>query len=221
MKKIIEGSTRFMTSTFAEKKSLFESLKSSQNPRALFITCSDSRVDPSLITQTDPGELFVIRNAGNIVPAHGAVDGGEAATIEYAMRVLGIRNIIVCGHSNCGAMKGLITEGATDSLPLVKKWLEHAETTRQIVLDRAANLSSEDKLARAIELNVLGQINNLITHPSVASALQSDELNIYGWVYRIHDGELTAFDPDTERFEHLSPEKVEARFKTPHIRATV
>ena len=108
MKKLIKGVQRFRETYYARNPDLFEQLALGQSPRVLFISCSDSRVDPALITQTDLGELFVIRNAGNIVPPYGATNGGEGATIEYALSALNIEQVIICGHTHCGAMKGLL-----------------------------------------------------------------------------------------------------------------
>ena len=113
MDKILDGVRRFRDTVFAEQRSLFERLARKQDPQALFITCSDSRINPNLITSTEPGDLFILRNAGNIIPPYGAANGGEGATIEYAIAVLGVRHIIVCGHSHCGAMQALLTPAAT------------------------------------------------------------------------------------------------------------
>ena len=127
MQKLIEGTRHFQHTIFDTQKALFEQLSQGQQPLALFITCSDSRIDPNLLTQTQPGELFVIRNAGNIVPTYGAASGGEAGTIEYAVAALKVKDIIVCGHSFCGAMNGLLHPETLGALPAVQDWLRHAE----------------------------------------------------------------------------------------------
>src|SRR5687768_8991438 len=177
MDKILAGVARFRRYEYPGNRALFESLAArQQNPIALFITCSDSRIHPNLITQTDPGDLFLIRNAGNIVPPHGAPVGGEAATIEYSIEVLGIRNIIICGHSQCGAMKALLEERALNDLPASKAWFAHAETTRRIARTKHRELPPHELMLAATEENVLVQLNNLSTHPSVASRLASGEL---------------------------------------------
>lgn len=129
MEKLIRGIHEFQSTHFSPQRELFQRLAGGQRPDALFITCSDSRIDPSLLTQTKPGELFILRNAGNIVPPYGAANGGEGATIEYAIRALGIRDIIVCGHTHCGAMQGLLQPEALEDLPAVRSWLSHAEAT--------------------------------------------------------------------------------------------
>src|ERR1044071_9547851 len=127
MQKLVHGIHRFQEGVFRSQKELFEQLSSGQKPAALFITCSDSRIDPNLLTQTEPGDLFILRNASNIVPPYGPYGGGEAATIEYAVSVLGVQDIIVCGHSHCGAMSGLLNPDQVRELPAVRNWLAHAE----------------------------------------------------------------------------------------------
>src|SRR2546421_6153305 len=133
MQKLIQGIHRFQQETFRPLQGLFEQLAKGQNPETLFITCSDSRIDPNLLTRSKPGDLFILRNAGNIVPPHGATISGEAATIEFAVAALGVKDIIICGHSHCGAIRGLLQPEAVASLPAVAAWLSHAEATRRIV----------------------------------------------------------------------------------------
>ena len=133
MQKLVDGIHRFQTDLFANDEKLFETLVEGQNPLALFITCSDSRIDPNRQTQTRPGELFILRTAGNIIPPYGVVHGGEAATIEYAVLALNVQDIIVCGHSHCGAMAGLLDPESVEQMPAVKAYLQNAESTRRIV----------------------------------------------------------------------------------------
>src|SRR5579863_8006780 len=130
MQKLIQGIHQFQGKSFLPLQGLFEQLAKGQNPETLFITCSDSRIDPSLLTQSKPGDLFILRNAGNIIPPHGAGNGGEAATIELAVTALGVKDIIICGHSHCGAMHALLKPERVAALPAVASWLTHAETTR-------------------------------------------------------------------------------------------
>ncbi len=201
MQRILDGVVRFRSEVFERQRGLFELLaRDPQSPQALFITCSDSRINPNLLTQTEPGELFILRNAGNIIPPNGATRGGEEATIEYAVSVLGIRNIIVCGHSHCGAMKALLDRNGASGLPAVRSWFHHAETTRRIVRASYSHLSPEEQNARAIEQNVLVQMDNLRTHPSVATALSRGQLRLFGWVYVFERGEVLAHDPGSGRF---------------------
>src|SRR4029450_791917 len=142
MEKILAGVERFQRNEYTKNRELFDQLaRRQQKPIALFITCADSRVNPNLITMTDPGDLFLIRNAGNIVPPHGSPVGGEAATVEYSIEVLGIRNIILCGHSQCGAMQAMLEDPHLADLPAAKAWFQHAEATKRIVRAKYANLS--------------------------------------------------------------------------------
>jgi carbonic anhydrase len=186
MKKLITGLHKFQTNYFKEHRDLFEHLGHEQHPRALFITCSDSRIDPNLLTQTEPGELFIIRNAGNIIPPYGATNGGEGAAVEYAVQALGIKQIIVCGHSNCGAMKGLLQLGKlADDMPLVYDWLKHAEATRRLIKDNYQGYEGEELLNATIEENVMTQLENLRTYPIIHSKLHKGEISLHGWVYKM------------------------------------
>ena len=171
-----------------------------QNPETLFITCSDSRIDPNLLTRSQPGDLFILRNAGNIVPPHGAANGGEAATIEFAVAALGVKDIIICGHSHCGAMKGLLQPEMVASLPAVSSWLSHAETTRRIVRDNYGHLDGDRLVTATVEENVLVQLENLRTLPAVASRLVQGDLHLHGWVYKIETGEVFAYDSASGQF---------------------
>lgn len=205
MKKLISGLRDFRNSYVSTNLELFEQLSRGQNPSVLFITCSDSRLAPSLMTNTDLGDLFVIRNAGNIIPPFGAANGGEGAAIEYAIHALGIEQIVVCGHSHCGAMKGLLQIGKLEEqMPLVYDWLRHADATRRLVADNYADHEGEELLEITIAENVLTQIENLKTYPVVRSKMYQGKLHIYGWVYYIETGEVMAYDPETHTY--LSPQ---------------
>lgn len=200
MHKLISGLHHFQSHVFESQRALFERLAQGQSPEALFITCSDSRINPNLLTNTQPGDLFILRNAGNIIPPHGASNGGEAATIEFAIVALGVKDLIVCGHSACGAVKGLLHPEELDLMPSVKSWLTHAEATRRIIEDNYADLSEDDKLNVAIQENVLVQIENLKTLPAVASRLVSGDLRIHGWTYKLHTGEVFGYSQEEGQF---------------------
>lgn len=204
MEKILAGVRQFRQQVYPKNRELFESLASKQQkPLALFITCSDSRVNPNLITQTEPGELFLIRNAGNIVPTYGSNMGGEAATIEYSIEVLGIRRIIICGHSQCGAMKAMLEAKALEHLPASQSWFAHAESTRRIVRAKYRDLAPIELSVAAAEENVLVQMNNLSTHPSVAAHLAGGELQVFGWYYDIGGGQIFQYDQPSGQFLEL------------------
>lgn len=205
MKKLIEGLQEFQKNYVPTHKELLEQFSHGQKPRVMFITCSDSRLDPNLVTQTEMGELFIVRNAGNIIPPYGATNGGEGATIEYAIEALGIEQIIICGHSQCGAMKGLLhLNQLQEGLPLVYDWLKHAEATRRLVKDSYGHCPNEQLLDIAIAENVLTQIENLETYPAVHSRLFQGKLHIYGWIYYVETGEVVAYDRISHTF--VSPE---------------
>lgn len=208
MKKVVDGINRFKSEVYPEHRELFERLSGGQSPEVLFITCADSRISTSMITQTEPGDLFVIRNAGNIVPPHGPSTSGTVASIEFAVGALGTTEIVVCGHTDCGAMKGaLAPEGLTD-FPHVCKWLKHSDAAARVVKDNHADLEGTEKLQKMIEENVIAQLNNLRTHPFVASKLASGDVRLHGWVYDIGAGEISAYDEATGEFAPLSDDVV-------------
>ena len=202
MKEIIEGVHRFRTQIFPEKRGLFKSLANGQRPSALMISCADSRVDMSLVTQCEPGHLFFFRNAGNIVPPYGQALGAASATIEYAMVALQIPNIIVCGHSDCGAMKGVLAQGVADTMPVVAQWLKYADIPRQLVLSEG-EMDPKTRVDRLIRLNVLSQLEHLKTHPAVAVRVAHGEVKLHGWVYDIEHGSVDAYDQASGSFKPL------------------
>src|SRR5580704_792758 len=189
VEKLLGGISRFQKHVYPKHQDLFEELALAQRPEALFITCADSRIDPCLLTQTKPGELFICRVIGNIVPPYPDAIGGVSATIEYAVGVLEVPMVIVCGHTDCGVMKGALNPEALQEFPNVTHWLRYAKVDHQ------------DLLA-VTEHNVVAQLNNLRSHPSVAA--REAELELHGWVYHIGDGKVTAYDEETGTFLPLS-----------------
>lgn len=200
MADLIKGFKKFHQEIYQHKQDLFEKLAHHQEPQALFITCSDSRIDPNLLTQTEPGDLFILRNAGNLVPPYGAVIGGTTATIEFGVSVLKVKEIIVCGHTDCGAMKALIRPESLQDLPAVRKWLRMAESTRQIVREMYPKLKGEELFAATIKENVLVQLEHLRTHPAIAKRLRMGDLKLHGWIYSIATGDVWLYDPQREKF---------------------
>lgn len=203
MEKLVKGFLKFRTEVFGKKKALFTRLSENQAPRALFITCSDSRVDPTLLTQTDPGELFILRNAGNMVPPYGSMQGGSTATIEYAMAVLKVPHIIVCGHTDCAVMKAVLHPEDIHELPAVKEWIGQAETTRRLMVEHFVDLTGKNRLIKTTQENVRNQLEHLRTHPSVALQLRRGKVDLHGWVYSISTGDIWVYDFDSERFTSL------------------
>ncbi len=204
MEKLVRGIHEFQAIHFNEHQELFAKLSKGQEPETLMITCSDSRIVPDLLTQTLPGELFVIRNAGNIVPPYGAANGGEGATIEFAVAALNVSHIVIMGHSHCGAMKGLLQPEGLKQLPLVAGWLKHAEATRRVVEECYQDVSGDDLLNATIKENVLMQLENIRTYPVVAARLAKGALTLHAWVYHIETGQILAYDPELSRFAPIS-----------------
>lgn len=200
MKRILDGVARFQDEIFPAERELWVRLASGQSPEALLLTCSDSRIVPDLMTQTKPGDLFICRNAGNIAPAYGEFLGGVSATIEYAVMALKVKDIIVCGHADCGAMKALLHPEMLATMPSVERWLRHAERARFIVQENYSHLDEPAKLDVLIEQNVLAQLENLETHPCVAARVHSASLRLHGWVFEIETGRIRAWDPAREEF---------------------
>ena len=207
MKKLLAGVAHFQSRVFPEHQEHFAKIAFEQNPRALFITCADSRVMPNLITQSNPGELFQCRDVGNIVPPWGGAYGGVSATIEYSISVLGVKHVIVCGHSDCGAMRALLNHDKIAKFPAVLGWLQHAEAARRTVLESGLTLPEDGMLQMMIEENVRAQLTNLKTHPAVASKMARGELTVHGWVYDIQHGTVSILNPETNAFEMVGPEQ--------------
>ena len=191
----------------ATNRELFAQLATAgQHPETLFITCSDSRVVPNLITNAAPGELFIVRNVGNLVPraASALACGGVTAAIEFAAEVLQVQNVIVCGHTACGAMEAILNPAGVAHLEHVRDWLDQTHGLRELVASRYAHLAPADRVTAAVEENVLAQIENLRTFPFVARRLDAGTLHVNGWVFNIATGEVFDYDPATEQFGLLT-----------------
>jgi carbonic anhydrase len=188
--KFLGGVSKFRKDVYPQHQDLFEKLALGQRPDALFITCADSRIDPCLLTQTKPGELFICRVIGNIVPPYPETIGGVSATIEYAVGVLRVPEVIVCGHTDCGVMKGALNPEALVEFPNVTAWLRYAN-----VEHRVPEPSAEFLLALT-EANVVAQLKNLRTHPAVAGRLEQGDLSLHGWLYHIGSGTVTSYNEE-------------------------
>lgn len=198
---LLEGVQNFTTEIFPRNQAMFIDLASGQSPHTLFITCADSRVSPGMITQNKPGNLFVLRNIGNIVPAYGEMLGGVSAAIEYAVTALGVENIIVCGHSDCGAMKAMLDPvgHGLDTMPTVSSWLRSAEAALAVTRALKPGENEQDVLTTLVEQNVLLQLAHLRTHPAVAARLAEDRLTLQGWFYEIRHGKIWVLDEQARR----------------------
>ena len=203
MDDIIAGFLKFQHESFPARVELFKQLAHHQNPKTLFITCSDSRVIPELLTQSEPGELFVIRKAGNLVPPYALEPGGVSATIEYAVAGIGVTDIVICGHSDWGAMTAIASGTPLEEMPAVRDWLQYANAAKAIAATKQ-HLSHADHLDALIHGNVLAQLRNLSTHPSVAKSQEKGLLTLHAWVYNIGPGSIDAFDETQGQFISLS-----------------
>lgn len=203
MQRLIDGHKQFLAEVFPERRQQFHLLSDSQAPEVLFITCSDSRVVPDLILGTGPGDLFISRNAGNVVPLTMTDVDGVTATIEYAVEVLKVKHAILCGHSDCGALKAAVDKKALDTLPKAKRWLHHVEAA----FKHRQPLNSADgdgaELAALIRGNVVAQLENLKAQPSVAFAMKQGTLAVHGWYYDILSGRIERYDEKQRRFVPL------------------
>lgn len=204
MQRLIEGHKRFLKDVFPTRRGQFHLLAESQAPEYLFITCSDSRIVPDMILGTGPGDLFISRNAGNVIPVTGNDIDGTTATIEYAVEVLKVKYAIVCGHSDCGAMKAALHRQGLEKLPKASRWLHHVEAafTHRQPLNPAEGEHAE--LAALIRGNVVAQLMNLKAQPAVARALAHGDLAVCGWFYDILSGRIEAYDESTRRFGPFS-----------------
>jgi carbonic anhydrase len=201
MNEVIGRVFKFEKHVFARHADLYNRLATKgQSPKALMISCADSRIVPELILQAEPGDLFVTRNAGNIVPPFAQMNGGVSSAVEYAVLALGVTDIIVCGHSGCGAMEALLKPGALDEMPNVAAWLRHSHAAQGVVRKCYPDLTDRERL-RALTLeNIVCQLAHLRTHPSVAAAIARGSIALHGWYVDIHSGAIHALDEKTGEF---------------------
>lgn len=204
MKDLLKGILNFREMDYNAHKELFNELKEQQKPHTLFISCSDSRVDPNMITKSLPGELFIIRNIANIVPPFRKTEDYAATTsaIEYAVLVLGVDNIIICGHSNCGGCAAcLMSEESFDNLPHTKKWLELSKSVRNRILEDKSIVDNGKREWMMEQANIVEQIKHLLTYPYIAERFENGTLTISGWHYIIETGEVFIYDKVAGEFK--------------------
>jgi carbonic anhydrase len=204
MERLIEGHKKFLADVFPGRRSQFHLLAESQAPEWLFITCSDSRVLPDLILGTGPGDLFITRNAGNVVPVAGNDVDGCTATIEYAVEVLKVKHAILCGHSDCGAMKAAIDRKGLEKLPKASRWLHHVEAAFSHRQPPNPADGPHSELCSLIRGNVVAQLQNLRAQPAVARAVVEGGLAVHGWYYDILSGCIERYDENARKFLPLA-----------------
>ena len=203
MQNLIHGYVRFRSHSFPQKRRLYSKLAEGQNPRYLFITCCDSRVTPHDFTGTGPGELFSERSLGNVVPAPGGRETGTPGVVEYAVKALNVEHIIVCGHSQCGAVKAMLDPGSLRDLPNVAAWLASAGDAVGAVARKYGALEGEALLDATVRENVLVQLDHVRRQPSVAPRLAEGRIQVHGWVFEFEHGRVIAYDPRVDRFVPL------------------
>jgi len=204
LEQLKDGVRKFRSEVYPQRAEMYaQAAAEPQKPHTLFITCADSRIDPNEITSTGPGEVFVTRNIGNMVPAYGEMLGGVSAVIEFAVGALGVKHVVICGHSECGAMKALLTPESVGKLPTVKSWLTNAHaalTVSESLHERKGEDSERPLIDVLTEQNVLLQLQHLKTHPSVAGALAAGDLTVSGWVYDIGTGAVRVAEDGQREF---------------------
>jgi carbonic anhydrase len=205
VQKLKDGIHQFQANYFATHRQLFEQLaEAGQRPETLFITCSDSRVVPNLITNAAPGELFIVRNVGNIVPSVSrGVLGGVSAAIQYAVEVLEVGNVIVCGHTGCGAIDAILHPERVQNLKFVAKWLAESASIPKLIAERYGDLAPDARITAAVQENVLVQLENLRSFDFVARRLEEGKLKMSGWVFKIATGDVFDYDPVEGQFLKL------------------
>ena len=207
--KLIKGNKKFKDTTFPKLGDKYEQLiKHGQNPQILFIGCSDSRVIPDLIVDSKPGDMFILRNIGNFVPPYDG-DGdfhGSSAAIEYAVSVLKVKDIIVCGHSHCGACASLYTDLSNEPhLQHVKKWLELGKQAKEYTLLGTVDKTNKEQILRTTErISVKHQLENLLSYPEIYRKVKNGTLDIHGWYYKIEDGSIEYYDGESCDFKAIN-----------------
>jgi carbonic anhydrase len=204
MERLIEGHKRFLKEAFPSRRDQFHLLAEGQQPETLFVTCADSRIVPDLILQTQPGDLFICRNAGNVIPRAGEPAGGVSATIEYAVEVLRVRHLIVCGHSDCGVIRALMAPQALADLASVRDWLQHVTPAWDYLDEVELNAGELTRHTALTHANVLVQLDNLKTHAYIRRATGEGRLQVHGWYYDILSGRIEKYDEGRRKFVPLA-----------------
>ncbi len=203
-----DGVRQFQAEVYPQQAEMFaQAASEKQAPHTLFITCADSRVDPNLITSSGTGEVFVTRNIGNMVPAYGEMLGGVSAVVEFAVSGLGVRHVVICGHTHCGAMQALLAPETVAGMPTVKSWLKNAQAALTVAEGLELKSGGQREMLEVLtEQNVLLQMQHLKTHPSVAGAMALGKLTVSGWIYNIGTGDVCVVEDGTQMFTPIGLE---------------
>lgn len=202
LEQLKDGIRRFRREVYpAQAETYRKAMSQPQRPRALIVTCADSRIHLDVLTQAVPGEIFVMRNIGNMVPTYGEMVGGVSAVLEFAVTALRVRHVAICGHTDCGAIKGLLDPESVESMPIVKTWLTNAHAALSVARAVQARTGETDLARILTEENVSLQMRHLLTHPSIAGAVAAGELTISGWVYDIAEGQVRICEGVGGKFE--------------------
>ncbi len=203
MEKLIKGLHKFQTEVFPIQKNFFQDLTKGQSPEILFVSCSDSRINPNLVTSADPGDLFIVRNAGNIIPPNGS-GGGEAATLEFAISQLKVKDIIVCGHSHCGAIEATFYLDKLVDQPNLKTWINnYMVPTLDFVHHNYQDLDAPSLMDILLQEHVLQQLENLKTYDVVTQAIKNQKLTLHAWIYQFENGDIFSFNQQDGQFERI------------------
>lgn len=201
LERLLDGVRHFCKNEYPHRQEVYDQVtREGQRPHTLFVTCADSRIDPELITQSGPGDIFVARNIGNIVPAYGEMMGGVSAVVEYAISALEVDQVVVCGHADCGAMRGLLHQEKITGMPAVQNWLQNAHAALSIADALNSRKDEAEFLDELTRQNVLLQMNHVRTHPSVAGRMAQGRLAVYGWVYDFRLGQVLNYDEESKQF---------------------
>jgi carbonic anhydrase len=219
MKKLIQGIVDFRQKSLAAYREKFSTLANGQNPDTLFIACCDSRVVPNTFASSDPGDLFVVRNIGNLIPPcpHHAPEGDDtnasvAAAIEFSIRQLNVSDVVICGHSDCGAMRALLEPGLTKELPAVTRWLRHGIPAHTRFLKEPPNhLSPLNQLS---QVNVIQQIEHMKTYPLVKERMAQQKIRLHGWWFDLATADVHYYNAESKRFVIIDNAEAEHLFAT-------
>ena len=210
LRRLTQGLREFQQQTFAQRREFFAKLEVEQRPKVMMIACSDSRIDPGIVLNAEPGELFMVRNVANLVPPYVSDEQhhGTSAALEFGVNALSVQHVIVFGHAGCGGIRALLTHDPSvgDSHRFIHPWLDIADEARRRTLLRARDRPVEEQLRLLEQEAIKTSLANLLTFPWIEQGVVEGRLRVHGWLFDLHDGEVRAYVPATNTFEQLTPE---------------